>query len=342
MRREAKGSSGLPDTAPGARGQRPKRRWLRRLGIAAVALLAIVAISTPINLVMERREKSRIAPYGERVPVAGGAMNVWTNGRSGRPTIVLLSGLGTAAPALDFAPLVRELGDFNVIVVEGFGYGYSDMKAGPRTVENVTAELHEVLSELNVEKPYVLAGHSISGFYTLSYADRYPNEVSAVIGIDPTVPAAKAAAAKPAAAKPVGGTMNWVRLLATTGLVRAGIAIVPSLAEPTSDAYTADELARIRRMTSWNFFNPALVDETTRIGSNAAALRGVTYPDALPVLEFLSTESVNTIPGWVKTHEDQLGNVRRHEIVVLDGPHYLHWSQSKAMARKITDFLGPK
>ncbi|HSK47071.1 MAG TPA: alpha/beta hydrolase, partial [Coriobacteriia bacterium] len=75
---------------------------------------------------------------------------------------------------------------------------------------------------------------------------------------------------------------------------------------------------------------------------NAAALRGAKYPDSLPVLDLLATESVRSIPGWVQQHEDQLRNVRRHEVVVLDGPHYLHWTQSKAMAEKITDFLGEK
>ena len=130
-------------------------------------------VSASINLIVSKQEKSRFAPMAERVSVDGGAMNVWRNGHAG-PTMVLLSGLGTAAPALDFAPLVRQLGDYNVIVVEGFGYGYSDMSARPRTVQNITAELHDVLSKLGAPKPYVLVGHSIAGFYTLSYAHRYP------------------------------------------------------------------------------------------------------------------------------------------------------------------------
>ena len=71
-----------------------------------------------------------------------------------------------------------------------------------------------------------------------------------------------------------------------------------------------------------------------------AALHGVSYPDGLPVLDFLSTDSVATIPDWVAPHEDQLSNVRHHEVVVLDGDHYLHWTQSKAMADQITAFLG--
>lgn len=75
------------------------------------------------------------------------------------------------------------------------------------------------------------------------------------------------------------------------------------------------------------------------MGSNAAALHGVANPDDLPVLDFLSSDSIATIPNWLEKHESQLKNVSHHEIVEFEGPHYLHWTQSKAMADKITDFL---
>jgi len=331
VRRQAEKASIPQEAVPSDRIKRPKR-WMQAVAISAIALGAIVLVSASANLFMERRERSRITPYGKRVQVAGGSMNVWRSGRPG-PTIVLLSGLGTSAPALDFAPLVRELDDYDVVVVEGFGYGYSDMKARPRTVENITSELHEVLSKIEVDEPFILAGHSISGFYTLSYASRYPEEVSAVIGIDPTVPAANASADEP------GGGINWGRGLAAAGIARGAILLFPSLAEPAGASHTADELARMRRMAIWNYGNPAVADETARIASNAASLRGVSYPESLPVLDLLASDSVSTIPGWVEKHEDQLRNVQRHEVVVLDGGHYLHWTQSRAMAEKITDFL---
>ena len=129
-------------------------------------------------------------------------------------------------------------------------------------------------------------------------------------------------------------------VLRTTGLVRAAITVFPGLAEPNGNAYTEDERARIRAMTIWNYGNAAVADETNRMGSNAKALQGVAYPDRLPVLDLLSSESVATLPRWVESHEDQLRNVRRHEVVVLDGGHYLHWTQARAMAEKITSFLG--
>ena len=210
------GSSGRP-SRPGRR----RHRVAKIIGIVALALVALVLASASINLILSRQEKSRFVPYGERVSVDGGAMNVWRNGHAG-PTMVLLSGLGTAAPALDFAPLIRQLGAYNVIVVEGFGYGYSDLSARPRTVQNITAELHDVLAKLDAPKPYILVGHSIAGFYTLSYAHRYPQEVSAVVGIDPTVPAAKAGPAGTS-----GLPFHAVgAVLRTTGLVRAAFTLV--------------------------------------------------------------------------------------------------------------------
>jgi pimeloyl-ACP methyl ester carboxylesterase len=316
------------------RSSRPLRRIATVLGIVALALVATVLVSVSINLILTGREKSRFAPYGQRVPVAGGMMNVWRNGHAG-PTMVLLNGLGTAAPALDFAPLIRQLGDYNVLVVEGFGYGYSDMDARPRTVQNITAELHDVLAKLDAPKPYILVGHSIAGFYTLSYAHRYPREVYAVVGIDSTVPASETESAGTS-----GMSLGAVgTVLRTSGLVRVAFTLAPGLAEPAGGAFTAEERARIRAMSMWNFGNAAVADETNRMGSNAAALRGVTYPDRLPVLEFLSSDSAATLPDWVGQHEAQLRTVRVHEIVVLDGGHYLHWTQSKAMADKITAFL---
>ncbi len=324
-----KGSSG-----GSSRSGRRLRGVGRVLGIVALVFVALLIVSASVNLVLTKREKSRFVPYGQRVSVDGGSMNVWRNGHAG-PTMVLLSGLGTAAPALDFAPLIRQLGAYDVIVVEGFGYGYSDMSARPRTVQNITAELHDALAKLGAPKPYILVGHSIAGFYTLAYAHRYPQEVSAVVGIDPTVPAAKVGP---------GGTSGLPfhavgAALAASGLVRAAFTLSPGLAEPKGNAYTNAKRAQIRAMSIWNFGNAAVSDETNRMGSNAAALRGVTYPDRLPVLDLLASESVTTDPNWAQQHDDQLRNVQHHEVVVLDGGHYLHWTQSRAMAEKITAFL---
>lgn len=321
--------------------RRSKTRRLRIAGVVALATVGLVIASTAVNLALESAERASIAPYGHRVPVSGGSLNVVQSGTVG-PPIVMLSGLGTAAPALDFAPLIRALGDRKVIVIEGFGYGYSDMTAPARTVENITAEVHEALTALHIDGPYVLAGHSVAGRYTLYYANRYPTEVSAVIGIDPMV----VPAGKPGAPAPVStstgstGGIPWSRIPSVTGLVRWADSIAPSLAEPAGNSYTHSERERMRLMSSWNFANPAFFDEVTQMDTNARKLQGLSYPDDLPVLDFLAQDSIDSDAGWVDAHERQLHNVRNHKIVVLKGAHYLHWTQSPAMARTITEFLG--
>jgi pimeloyl-ACP methyl ester carboxylesterase len=229
--------------------------------------------------------------------------------------------------------MIRELDAYDVIVVERFGYGYSDMSARERTVENISTELHEALSSLDIEKPYVLAGHSIAGFYTLDYANRYPSEVSAVIGIDPSVPTQLE---KHSAAD---GGINIIGILSTIGLVRTVVSVAPGAVDPTSDDFTTTELERMRQMTIWNYGNAAVADESARVASNAAALQGVTYPENLPVLHFLASDSLATFPEWLELHKNQLKNVNRHEIVELQGLHNLQWTQSAAMAKKITEFL---
>lgn len=319
--------------------RKKRRRWGRRLGIAALVVLGLVLVSAMANAALEAQEKATMPGYGERVAVAGGSLNVVRNGNAAAhqgPPLILLSGLGTAAPGLDFTPLIRELGDFDVIVVEGFGYGYSDMEASARTNENISNELHEVLSKLQVRQPYVLAGHSIAGFYLLDYANRYRPEVSAVVGIDATIP-------KPGdhpVEEPQPG-INWAKLVAATGLVRDVAAVAPGLFDPDSNAYSDEELKRMRTMMIWNFGNSAVADETARIANNAAALRGVTYPADLPVLAFIADEQNDRTATKTAAAEDLLRNVTRHQVLPLEGGHYLHWTQSGRMAAEIRRFVAP-
>ncbi|MEO5320067.1 hypothetical protein PV761_15955 [Arthrobacter sp. CC3] len=77
------------------------------------------------------------------------------------------------------------------------------------------------------------------------------------------------------------------------------------------------------------------------LAENAAKIRTLSYPDHVPVLQFLSRETISQQPEWLGSHERQLENVKRRELVVLDGNHYLHWTQSQAMATKIAEFLSP-
>ena len=302
----------------------------RVAGISLAAALALTAVSATANFALNSSEHASLTPYGQKVTIDAGDINVYRNGGSG-PTIVLLSGFGTPAPAVDFAPLIRELDDFDVIVVEGFGYGYSDLDVGDRTIENITSELHEVLAKLHVDEPVILVGHSVGGIYARYYASEYPDGVAAIVGIDPM------AATKSSLDE--GSPSIGESVQAATGLFRLVTTIAPDLVQPPGTAYTAAERRRIAAMTNWNYGNASLSDEWSRIGANSTKAAMHPFAPDLPVLEVLSTESVTIMPEWLPNHEAELEAVTTHQLEVLEGAHYLQWTQAPALARLMSDFV---
>lgn len=307
-----------------------RRRFLRVVVIVVATILALNLLSALTNAAMTRSERASAVPYGQTVTLENGTVNVVRSGGTG-PTLVLFSGYGTPAPGLDFAPLVRELGAFDVIIVEGFGYGYADTDVTDRTVENITSEVHQVLESLGVTGPVILAGHSAGGLYTRYYANAYPGEVSAIIGIDPM--------AATASSLQVGPALHIEATLRTLGLMRVASKLAPSLVTPPGGAFTADELHRIVQMTNWNYGNASLSAEWAHLGSNSTKAAAKPMPSDIPTLEFLSTESIKFDATWLPKHEAELAGVTTHELVTVEGAHYLHWTQAPLLGRTITEFV---
>ncbi|MFD3056535.1 alpha/beta fold hydrolase, partial [Streptococcus agalactiae] len=63
----------------------------------------------------------------------------------------------------------------------------SDIPTKPRTLENITKEIHTGLNKIGV-KNFYLAAHSLGGMYSLNYAKNYPEEVRGFIGMDTSTP----------------------------------------------------------------------------------------------------------------------------------------------------------
>ena len=90
-------------------------------------------------------------------------------------------------------PGVRFAGERPESVVLGphplkFGYGHSDLTGGPRDVDTVVEEYRRALAACGRPVPVVLAAHSMGFLEALHWASKYPEEVSALVGLDPAVP----------------------------------------------------------------------------------------------------------------------------------------------------------
>lgn len=317
-----------PRSAP----RKPFRRTGRRVARLGLVLAALLAVSAGANAALTVRDG--LAPYGQLVDIPGGVMNVAVSG-IGEETFVIMPGYGAASPVLEFAPLVDDLDDHaTVVVVEPFGYGYSDRQVdADRTLQNMTTELHQTLTALDVNRPYTLVAHSIGGLYALDYVSRFPGEVRAVVSIDGS-PAIDAVASE-------AEQSRWRRLWTLSGVTRW-----VSMAQPTllvsapEDVYSEAARQQMRVLALRNDSTPALVEESRRMDENVNAAKGLTFPAGLPVLTFLAQDTIDVLPEWYPAHQEQLAGLVRSKLVVIDDGHYLHHHHSPEIADTVRAFLG--
>ncbi|WP_423920708.1 alpha/beta fold hydrolase [Frigoribacterium sp. 2-23] len=294
-----------------------------------IVLLPAVTLATTsiVNIVATKSDLAAIEPYGELVPVDGKHMNVVISGTGG-DTIVLLPGLGTAAPGLDFQPLIRELDDTHrVVAIEPFGTGLSDQTDSPRTAANIAGEVHEALQHLGIDR-YALMGHSIAGIYALEYSRLYPSELTAFIGIDSSVPD------QPGSDDPV--PTDGLVDLRNLGLLR----VFSALGADPYDGLQYDDATKqqMRLLTTKNSTAPTFLDEAAHTPGNFASVRDVLFPAALPVLLFV-VQTDSDVEGWTQLHKAQAATVERGQVVALPGQHYLHHTQSPRIAADTDMFL---
>ncbi|WP_042161634.1 alpha/beta hydrolase [Paenibacillus gorillae] len=303
------------------------KKLIKVIAILLAVIVLFLATVFVVNVICNKIEKGKIQSYGQLVPVDGKQMNVYIQG-SGEETVVLLPGYGTAAPALDFKPLIEELSPYyKVVVVEPFGYGLSDDTDKERTVENIVTETHEALQQLDI-KQYTLMGHSIAGIYGLDYVNKYENEVTAFVGIDSSVPTQ-------------GGNdepfpTGMYKQLKLSGFYRLLMKLTPDqLIAPEVDDATREQ---IRIISLKNTFNASTLSEGEHFGPNFKATEKLSFPKNLPLIFFLQANDTET-EGWIPMHEEQIKNSVHGKVMTFDGDHYLHHTRSKEIAENFRGFM---
>lgn len=103
---------------------------------------------------------------------------------SGGPTVVFDNGL-----TVDWYDLQNRLSGLTRVCSydparQAGPLGRSDPAPGPRTGLDRVRDLHALLAAAHLPGPYVLAGHSNGGLFSLLYASRYPEQVAGMVLID--------------------------------------------------------------------------------------------------------------------------------------------------------------
>lgn len=104
---------------------------------------------------------------------------------SGAPAVVFEAGLGDSSESWE--PVLARVADWTrVVAYDRAGLGQSPPASAPRSARQIAQELHQALGKTEIAPPYVLVGHSAGGFYVRVFASLYPDEVAALVLVDPT------------------------------------------------------------------------------------------------------------------------------------------------------------
>jgi pimeloyl-ACP methyl ester carboxylesterase len=99
-----------------------------------------------------------------------------TDTGKGHPVVFLHGNLETHRIWNEFAITLSK--SHRIITLDLPGFGNSPLPGNVFTLSDIASKIHDKLTELKVNRP-VIVGHSLGGYITLAYAEKFESEVSA-------------------------------------------------------------------------------------------------------------------------------------------------------------------
>jgi len=303
---------------------------IKWLVVGLLLLLAGLIVGSSINHRLQTpREEAAYPPPGQLVPVNGHRLHVYAEGE-GDLTLVFLSGSGTTAPTLDFRGLYRRLSDeYRTVVVERAGYGWSEDGGASRDIDTVLSETRRALELAGESPPYVLLPHSMSGLEALHWANRYPNEVAAIIGLDPATPPIYELMPPPRL------QLALIGFTARTGLLRLAPFICHEAA--AVNHLTAAETAIYCSIMYRRTLTADMLAEVEATQANAQRVAAEGIPD-VPLYVFISNGDGLPMDNWGEVLADYT-EAAGGQYTLLDVGHYVHNEATAVIAEESRSFL---
>ncbi len=313
------------------------KRVLRKSLIVVLAMMIILVLFVIISFVCHKicssKEKDLRTPLGALVEVNGHNMSVYIEGK-GDKTLVFLSGGGTCSPILDFKSLYSLLTDeYKIVVVEKFGYGFSDVVDEKRDIDTILSETRMALEKAEVQGPYILCPHSMSGLEALYWAQKYPKEVEAIIGLDMAVPGyydemnISIPVMKAGQYGAALGITRWIPSLAESDAMKFG-----TLSDKEKEIYKAVFYQRTATVT--------MINEVKTVKDNANVVKEKGVPQ-VPMLLFVSNGSGGTgftEERWRSIPKEYISASENARFIELDCPHYVHDYKYEEIGKEIRNF----
>lgn len=292
------------------------------IGVIILLIILLMIISFVNHKIKLKKEDKLFKTTGKIVEVNNHNINVYISGNSNSDTtLVFMSGGGTCSPTLDFKTLYSLFeNDYQIAVVEKAGYGFSDISDVDRDIDTILFETRESLNKAGIKNSkYILFPHSMSGIEALYWANKYPDEIKGIVGLDPAVPKSYENM------KISNATLSLAKIGADIGITR----FMPSIIDNSSaikDGNLTDEEKELYKVIFYRrTATSSMLNEAKSIKENAKKLESIDNTD-VPMLFFASNGEGTGYKqeDWRKFIIDYINSKQNGEYKILDCSHYVH------------------
>lgn len=279
-----------------------------------------------LNLFGGIQMKTGIKHNGKLVTIHGHNIHVYAQGDPRTPAVVFMAGHCTVAPVYDFKVLYEKLlSNFRVIVIEKFGYGYSDICQSACDIDTLVSIQRQALAAAEETGPYILVPHSMSGLEALRWKQLFPDEVAAIIGIDMATPLSFSVWTE----EEIKKTLRLMTFLRRWKLGNI-------LGSVSTHGLTEAEIRQHKLLKKRNAFNLCCMNEAKEVLGNAKIV-GEYGVIPCPTLLF-SSNGKDQEKDWVE-NQQKFAAIMGAKLICYDCGHYIHHFKSEEMCREMISFI---
>ena len=301
---------------------------LKKLLLAIlIVLIVVVGVAFIYNRVQMRKEEVYWQnPPGQMVEVDGNKMHIYSEGK-GEHTIVFMSAWGDPSPYNQFLPLCKALNkDFRVVIVERFGYGFSDIVDGERDFKTILENDRAALKAAGIEGPFILCPHSISGLEATLWAQNYADEVEGIVGLDMSIKEKKD--------MKDGETLQNILLGAAKVFNKSGMLRV---IENIGDSTLTEEDKMEQVITYKILGNKNVVSENRQMDAACELIESKPLP-SVPTVQYVAKKTAQDYPLWKSGHQALAEASIDGQYIEMDAGHYLYKEQPEVIIDGIREF----
>lgn len=272
--------------------------------------------------------KNELKCNGELITINNHNIHIYRTGNKSNQTLIFMSGSGTVSPVYDFKILYSKLAkNFRIIVIEKFGYGYSDIFDCDCNIDTIVKLEKEILDILGEKIPYFLVPHSMSGLEAIRWKQLYPEQVKGIIGLDMATPLSY---------------KNWTNKVIESKIKmmqnfrKFKIQNIPFVYPINKKGLSKEEIKQLKLLIKRNTFNDCYINEAKILLKNVEVVEN-NGEIKCPTLLF-SSNGKQTMKNWVSSQKE-FAKTMNAELICFDCGHYIHYYKSEEISKKIIEFV---